>query len=131
MVMETDSVSSPSELTRQAQHTDDIYHQLIHLPAYRPRTGARDGSHSGTRAAGIVVCRDSRDRLADDGQRAVALDHHAANYLFLLTIAAPCKPDNYQKLRVRDMDASLDFWNLMADDEPSSTKQKSHPMMYP
>ncbi|KAF8911750.1 glycoside hydrolase family 18 protein [Mucidula mucida] len=49
-----------------------------------------------------------------------ALDHHAAqkraNYRFLLTIAAPCGPDNYQKLRVREMDASLDFWNLMAYD---------------
>ncbi|KAF9030135.1 glycoside hydrolase family 18 protein [Hymenopellis radicata] len=49
-----------------------------------------------------------------------ALDHHAAqkraNYRFLLTIAAPCGPDNYQKLRVREMDAFLDFWNLMAYD---------------
>jgi chitinase len=31
-------------------------------------------------------------------------------------IAAPCGPDNYQKLRVREMDASLDLWNLMSYD---------------
>ncbi|KIY62296.1 glycoside hydrolase family 18 protein [Cylindrobasidium torrendii FP15055 ss-10] len=49
-----------------------------------------------------------------------ALDHHAqrkgANYRFLLTIAAPCGTDNYQKLRVRKMNQFLDFWNLMAYD---------------
>ncbi|TFK86888.1 glycoside hydrolase family 18 protein [Polyporus arcularius HHB13444] len=49
-----------------------------------------------------------------------ALDAHAsrkgANYRFLLTIAAPCGPDNYQKLHVREMDQSLDFWNMMAYD---------------
>ncbi|RPD68631.1 glycoside hydrolase [Lentinus tigrinus ALCF2SS1-7] len=50
----------------------------------------------------------------------VALDAHAsrkgANYRFLLTIAAPCGPDNYQKLHAREMDQSLDFWNMMAYD---------------
>lgn len=49
-----------------------------------------------------------------------ALDRHAtqkgANYRFLLSIAAPCGPDNYKKLHVREMDHSLDFWNLMAYD---------------
>ncbi|EKM54475.1 glycoside hydrolase family 18 protein [Phanerochaete carnosa HHB-10118-sp] len=49
-----------------------------------------------------------------------ALDRHAAkkgaNYRFLLTIAAPCGPDKYRKLFVREMDAVLDFWNLMAYD---------------
>ncbi|THH31781.1 hypothetical protein EUX98_g2387 [Antrodiella citrinella] len=49
-----------------------------------------------------------------------ALDSHAqrkgANYRFLLTIAAPCGPDNYQKLHVREMDQQLDHWNMMAYD---------------
>jgi chitinase len=65
------------------------------------------------------------------------LDWHAqkkgANYRFLLTvrclrfpclrlqlmctqIAAPCGPDNYQKLHVRAMDEVLDLWNLMTYD---------------
>ncbi|PPQ67314.1 hypothetical protein CVT25_005898 [Psilocybe cyanescens] len=49
-----------------------------------------------------------------------ALDQHQAKKgsgcKFLLTIAAPCGPDNYKKLRVSEMDQSLDFWNLMAYD---------------
>ncbi|KAJ3748724.1 glycoside hydrolase family 18 protein [Lentinula detonsa] len=49
-----------------------------------------------------------------------ALDRHATNkradYRFLLTIAAPCGPDNYNKLRIREMDRYLDFWNMMAYD---------------
>ncbi|KAF9566773.1 glycoside hydrolase family 18 protein [Agrocybe pediades] len=49
-----------------------------------------------------------------------ALDKHQAKKgsgcKFLLTIAAPCGPTNYNILRVAEMDASLDFWNLMAYD---------------
>ncbi|KAJ7218059.1 glycoside hydrolase [Mycena pura] len=49
-----------------------------------------------------------------------ALDAHAraknADYRFLLTIAAPCGPDNYRKLKVAEMDPHLDFWNMMAYD---------------
>ncbi|KAH9485400.1 Endochitinase B1 [Psilocybe cubensis] len=49
-----------------------------------------------------------------------ALDKHQAKKgpgcKFLLSIAAPCGPENYKKLRVKEMDISLDFWNLMAYD---------------
>jgi chitinase len=55
------------------------------------------------------------------------LDRHAAskgaNYRFLLTIAAPCGPDNYQKLHVADMDKHLDFWNMMSYDFSGSWDQ--------
>ncbi|KAG2131990.1 glycoside hydrolase [Suillus bovinus] len=50
----------------------------------------------------------------------VGLDQHAQmkeiDHRFLLTIAAPCGPDHYQKLHVREMDHYLDFWNMMAYD---------------
>nr|GAT56375.1 predicted protein [Mycena chlorophos] len=56
-----------------------------------------------------------------------ALDEHARNkgadYRFLLTIAAPCGPDNYSKLMVKEMDRSLDFWNLMSYDFSGSWDQ--------
>ncbi len=66
-----------------------------------------------------------------------ALDQHArhkhADFHFLLTvsvitasrkcipsdgwqIAAPCGPDNYHKLHIREMVPLLDFWNLMTYD---------------
>ncbi|KAH9832204.1 glycoside hydrolase family 18 protein [Rhodofomes roseus] len=55
------------------------------------------------------------------------LDAHAArkgiNHRFLLTIAAPCGPDNYQRLHVREMDQVLDFWNMMAYDFSGSWDQ--------
>jgi len=48
------------------------------------------------------------------------LDAHAQSkgisYKYPLTIAAPCGPQNYEKLLVREMDQYLDFWNMMAYD---------------
>ncbi|KAG8913164.1 Endochitinase 1 [Tulasnella sp. 417] len=46
------------------------------------------------------------------------LDEHAEKKgnecRFELSIAAPCGPDNYQKLHAKEMDRYLDMWNLMA-----------------
>ncbi|RAK82800.1 chitinase [Aspergillus fijiensis CBS 313.89] len=48
------------------------------------------------------------------------LDRYAAHLRLpsrlLLTIAAPCGPTHFSKLRIRDMDPYLDFWNLMCYD---------------
>jgi len=65
-----------------------------------------------------------------------ALDHHAtqkkATYRFLLSIAAPCGPDNYKKLYISEMDRVLDFWNLMAYDFSGSwdTVSNHHANLY-
>ncbi|KAF2459414.1 chitinase [Lineolata rhizophorae] len=49
-----------------------------------------------------------------------ALDAYADEPHFLLTIAAPCGPQNYSKLRLAETAAELDFINLMAYDYAGS-----------
>ncbi|PGG95146.1 hypothetical protein AJ79_10228 [Helicocarpus griseus UAMH5409] len=50
---------------------------------------------------------------------------HARGKRLLLTVAAPCGASNYQKLRMWEMDACLDFWNLMCYDFAGSWDEKA------
>lgn len=56
-----------------------------------------------------------------------ALDAYAqglgSDHRFELTVACPAGPQNFQKMDIRAMDRSLDFWNLMAYDFAGSWDQ--------
>ncbi|KAF8428319.1 endochitinase 1 [Tirmania nivea] len=67
----------------------------------------------------VELLKETRRQL--DGYQA----QYAPNKKFVLTIAAPCGAQHYQKLLISEMDKYLDFWNLMAYDFAGSWDQTS------
>ncbi|KIY62950.1 glycoside hydrolase family 18 protein [Cylindrobasidium torrendii FP15055 ss-10] len=110
------------------------------IPNFAPNLYAHLSNYSKTTALMVLTLTTSIPRMTSDrqaqGYAALlwglrhALDHHAqrkgSKYRFLLTIAAPCGTDNYQQLRVREMNQFLDFWSLMAYDFAGSQDCRGH-----
>ncbi|KAL9025296.1 MAG: hypothetical protein Q9196_005856 [Gyalolechia fulgens] len=67
--------------------------------------------------------RDYVHLLAETRKELDAASHHHRHQnqsKFLLTVACPAGAHHYEKLRLKTMDAYLDFWNLMAYDYAGS-----------
>lgn len=62
----------------------------------------------------ILLLQAIRDALDSYGESLSSLYH------FILTVACPAGPSNYQKLQLSEMDQYVDFWNLMAYDYAGS-----------
>lgn len=60
----------------------------------------------------LAACRGELDAYADRTR--------TPREAYYLTVACPAGPSNFEKLRIRDMDRYLDFWNLMAYDYAGS-----------
>jgi len=59
----------------------------------------------------LQACREALDNYADE---------HAPGYHFLITIASPAGPKNYNNMDMKGMDPYVDSWNLMAYDYAGS-----------
>ena len=69
----------------------------------------------------VLLLRETREAL----DRTAQIYHGDKKPHFLLTIACPAGPANFQKLRLAEMDRYLDFWNLMAYDYAGSWDERA------